>query len=103
MLQLVLHATPKPGVYAAILDGRTIVTSKQPFYAGARVLLDEGVDPDEVLEARWHGSSATAMCSTLGEAARWTVFGGNRRGLSRVLYESHPGKAVFDQEPEDES
>jgi hypothetical protein len=28
MLQLVLHSTPKPGVYAAILDGRTIVTNK---------------------------------------------------------------------------
>jgi hypothetical protein len=38
MLRLVLHPIPtKPGVYEA--------------------LLGEGVDPDEMLEARWHKST----------------------------------------------
>ncbi len=52
---------------------RVWATSRQPFYAAARALLEAGHSPDEVLTASHAGSSIVAMRSTIGEAAKWTV------------------------------
>src|SRR4051812_15886626 len=59
--------------YAAVLDGRELCTSRQPFFDAARVLQSEGVAPDTVLETGHEGSTIIAMHSTVGEAARWAV------------------------------
>jgi hypothetical protein len=80
------NLTSKGQRYAAVLDGRTLCTSRQPFYEAARVLLGEGTDPETVLEATHH---FVAMRSTVGEAARWTVSDGERY-LRKVPWQEHP-------------
>jgi hypothetical protein len=67
------NLTSKGQRYAAVLDGRTLCTSRQPLYEAARVLLGEGVDPDTVLEATRQGQDFVAMRSAVGEAAGWTI------------------------------
>ena len=70
-----------PGRYRAVLSGRILCTSRQPFFDGARVLLAEGVEPATVYEARHQGSTTVAMRSTVGEAAKWTVTVSDAGGL----------------------
>lgn len=107
MLTLVPVVT-KPGVHVALLDGRVVAKSRQPFFAAARVLLAEGVPADTVLEARHKGSGIVAMRRTVGEAAglrvedgehgpmrlrMWEPFGNARSGRSLA-----PGNATKPKE-----
>lgn len=81
-----VNLTGKGQRYAAVLDGRELVRSRQPFFDAARVLLGEGVPPETQLKARF-GSGAVSMRSTVGEAAKWTVVERSTR-LSRELWNS---------------
>jgi len=58
----------------ARMGDRLICTSDQPLFDGARVLLAEGFAPETALTTRWAGSPHVAMQSTIGEAAKWTVW-----------------------------
>jgi hypothetical protein len=76
MIRLILKPaalTDKGQRYEAWWGLALVCTSRQPFYASARVLLDTGSDPAEVLEASHAGQEMVAMRSTVGEAAKWTV------------------------------
>jgi hypothetical protein len=85
------NVASKGQLYAAVLDGRKLCSSRQPFYEAARVLLGEGVDPETVLEATHQGSSIVAMRSTVGEAARWTVSESADGRTRKVLWEAFSG------------
>ena len=90
-VRIVLHpAEGKPGRYRALWDGKHLVTSREPLYSSARVLLAEGLDPETVLEAQHAGSPIVAMRSTIGEAARWTVSETDKGGLRKRLWQPFP-------------
>ena len=61
------------GQYTAALDGRDLVTSRQPFLDSARVLLAEGFDPKSRLVMRWATTGTESLRSTIGYAAGLTV------------------------------
>ena len=82
-IRITLEPATAAGRYRAMLDGRLLVTSREPLYAAARVLLAEGVSPDEVLEAQHASSPIVAMRSTVGEAAKWTVEETDKGGMQR--------------------
>ena len=82
-IRITLELTPT-GRWRALLDGtKLLVTSREPFYSAARVLLGEGLDPETVLEAQHKGSPIVAMRCKLGEAAKWTVQETDKGGLQR--------------------
>ena len=80
----IVYVTPaaKAGLYVASLGGRELVTSRQPFLDVARVLLAEGVDPDEILIMRWATTGTESLRSTVAAAAALTVEDG-RDGVPR--------------------
>jgi hypothetical protein len=63
----------RPGTFTAHLDGRPIVTSRQPFLDAARELLKLGHLADAIIIMRHAGSEIDALRSTIGKAARLTV------------------------------
>lgn len=71
------------GRWRALWGQKLLVTSREPFYSAARVLMAEGLDPDTVLEAQHKGSPIVAMRARLGEAAKWTVEETDKGGLQR--------------------
>ena len=54
-------------------DARILCVSRQPFVDAARVLVDEGYDPTEILRMRRLGSETIALTAQLGAAAKLTV------------------------------
>jgi hypothetical protein len=60
-------------LYEAKIDGRSIVTSSQPFIDSARVLLSEGVDPKTPLAMTHRDQDYDSLRSTIGMAAKLTV------------------------------
>ena len=98
MLQIVLLPFG-PGRYRAVLSGRILCTSRQPFFDGARVLLAEGVEPATVYEARHQGSTTVAMRSTVGEAAKWTVTVSAAGGLQKKLWSPFEKGGASDRVP----
>lgn len=73
MIPLTYRRVPaKPGVYEATVDERVLCRSRQPLYDGARVLMREGANPGEVIEAR-HEGGCVSMRVTVRYAAMWTV------------------------------
>lgn len=88
MAHLVMHPSRRtPGLFSATLDGVEIVRStRQPFLDGARALLAMGHAPDEPLTSAHVGSETVALRSTVGEAARWTIFERDRGGLGKALW-----------------
>jgi hypothetical protein len=84
----------RPGIYAATRDGQLLCKSRQPFFDAARALLALGADPETPLQARHAGSATVAMQSSVGEAAKWTIEGGDARLLTRRLYKPHPRTAL---------
>jgi hypothetical protein len=80
----------RPGHYDAMLGPRRLCRSHQPFLDAARVLLAEGVAPEAVLDARHQGSAIVAMCSTVGEAAKWTIVERDGQGLRREPWHPRP-------------
>jgi hypothetical protein len=81
--------------YAARLNGRLLCISRTPFLSAARVLLDEGVDPETVLTSTREGSDTVSLRSTLGEAAKWTVLENERHGPKRVRYSPPPARRAL--------
>jgi hypothetical protein len=62
------------GRFSVRFDGRSLVSaSRLPFCDGARELVRLGYQPELVLLMRHEGSSAVALRSTIGEAAKLTV------------------------------
>lgn len=73
----------RPGYYDALLAGRILCRSRQPFYDAARVLLNDGIDYEIVIEA-WHrGSPHPAMRAPIGEASNWAIEETERTGFRR--------------------
>lgn len=58
----------------AHLGARLVCKSDQPLFDGARALVAEGYPPDMPITTRWAGSPHIAMRSTIGEAAKLTVW-----------------------------
>jgi hypothetical protein len=78
------------GRYSAVLGERVLCTVKEPFFAAARILVAEGVDPETVLTMRHQGSQIRGLTMTLGRAARLMVKEGDVRGLEIVPYAPSP-------------
>jgi hypothetical protein len=86
MLALVVSPVGK-GRYAAHLGDRCVIASaREPFFAAARVLLAEGVDPGTPLTMRHAGSNTVALRSTVGAAAKLTVREDDRCGPKLRLW-----------------
>ena len=78
---------PRPGVFAALLDGRVeVARSRMPVFEAARALLAAGADPAGRLEARHVRSATVAVRATVGEAAAWLVEESSRDGLRKVRW-----------------
>lgn len=100
-----ITSSPPPGIeltvtptgfgrFAATLpNGEHLVTSHQPLFAGARALSDRGVDPATPLTMRHAGSAHTAMRSTVGNAAGWTVKERESGGIRIARYTPGPSFA----------
>jgi hypothetical protein len=69
--QIDVRAANRRGLYTAVLAGRDICTSRQPFLDAARVLLDEGIAPETVLERRWAESGTVSLRAAIGIAYRF--------------------------------
>jgi hypothetical protein len=99
-IRITLELTPT-GRYRAMLGDKLLVTSREPFYSAARVLLAEGLDPETVLEAQHAGSPIVAMRASLREAARYTVEESSRDGCRLVPWtEERHGQRLARQRSE---
>lgn len=74
------------GRYLALIEGEAVITSRQPLFASARVVLDRGVDPHTVITIRHEGSATVSMRSTVGRAAGWRVEEPDRGGIRLRRY-----------------
>jgi hypothetical protein len=72
------------GRYSAVLGERVLCTVKEPFFAAARILLAEGVDPETVLTMRHQGSQTRSLTMTVGKAAKLDVVD-DGRGVPRFV------------------
>src|SRR4051812_48332070 len=61
------------GLYRTSLDGRHLITARQPFFSAARILQAEGFDSETPISMQWEGSDIVAMRSTIGRAAGLSV------------------------------
>ncbi len=93
-----MHITIVPvgrGRFAASIEGRTLPDySTDPFLDAARLLLSEGVSPDEELTMSHQGSTIVSLRSTVGKAAKLTVVEGDR-GTLFAKYRPFPGYSGF--------
>jgi len=60
-------------MYDARLDGQLLCSSRTPFFAAARVLIERGEDPEEFLEMRREGDAGRGLRAPLRAAALLTV------------------------------
>lgn len=92
--ELLIRPTPgKPGLYRAYLGNDLIVTSKQPFFDGARALLRLGYPPDLLITMRHEGSAHPSFVPMpLSEASGLTVVENARKGPVITRYEPYPLK-----------
>lgn len=89
------------GRWRALWGQKLLVTSREPFYSAARVLMAEGLDPETVLEAQHKGSPIVAMRATLAAAARYTVEESSRDGCRLVPWtEERHGQRLARQRSE---
>lgn len=72
--------------YLALVEGEAIITSRQPLFAAARILLSRGVDPETIITMRHEGSATISLRSTVGRAAGWRVEEPDRGGLRYRRY-----------------
>lgn len=93
-VRIVLEPATTMGRFRATLDDRLLVTSREPLYSAARVLIAEGMDPDTVLEAQHAGSPIVAMRCKLAEAAKWTVSESDAGGLRRRPWQPFSGPHI---------
>ena len=74
------------GRFRAILDRRElIVSAREPFFASARKLLAEGVDPEMVLTMRHQGSQTRSLTMTVGKAAGLMVDDRDAHGPPNII------------------
>jgi hypothetical protein len=74
-----VSANSRGQTFSGTVDGRLIVSrSTAPFCDGARMLLAEGADPAEPYVMRHAGSETDALKSTVGAAAKMTVWEGDK-------------------------
>jgi hypothetical protein len=77
----------RPGVFAALLDGRVeLARSRAPVFEAARALLAADADSAGGLEARHQGSAIVAVRATVGEAAASAIEESSRDGLRKVRW-----------------
>ena len=98
------HGARLHGKFVVTLDGRQLCISSQPLLDGARVLINEGVDPATPIATRHAGADFDAMTSTVGAAAKWTVEEGERVGPRFACWKAFPRSDVdapvrFDERP----
>lgn len=85
-MNITLRPAGRGGRYAALLNGRVLVESRTPIFDAGRVLLSEGVSPDEPLIASHEGSSVISMTTTVGKAAVLTVIEKDSEGPRLAKY-----------------
>jgi hypothetical protein len=73
------------GRYSAVLGERVLVTAKEPFFAAARILVAEGVDPNRVLTMRHAGSQTKSLTMTVGKAAKLMVVERDANGPPTIV------------------
>jgi len=84
-----IHVSISPargGRYHARVQDRHLCTSRTPFFAAARVLMAEGIDPETPITLGHEGSAIVSLRSTIGQAARLTVEESERSGPRFVPY-----------------
>jgi hypothetical protein len=79
------------GRFAAMFAGRELCRSRTPLLTAARVLLEEGWSPDCPLHGSHEGSPIVALRSTIGAAARLTVWEPDREGISFEAWSPYAG------------
>jgi hypothetical protein len=86
-IQIVIHPAPRsPGVeaqrYIAKWEQREVCVSRTPFFAAARVLVSEGMDPETPL-AMSHAGNPDTVCmrAPLGTAAGLAISESRNSGL----------------------
>jgi hypothetical protein len=84
-----IHVSISPatgGRFHARVQDRHLCTSRTPFFAAARVLVEEGADPETPITMSHEGSCIVSLRSTIGQAARLTVEESERSGPRFVRY-----------------
>ena len=88
------------------LDGELILTSRQPWYDGARELLRRGYPGDTLLTMRRAGKDDDRVVPLeIGYLAEWSISDSDRGALKRVRWQPMPehlkerGQSGRDQEP----
>jgi hypothetical protein len=90
-IELVIRPGPRSrrtksreGRYSAVWGERVVVTAKEPYFATARILISEGVDPNTVLTMRHEGSQTRSLTMPLGKAAGLMVVT-DKRGMPYIV------------------
>ncbi len=76
------------GCFVASVGGRALCESRTPVFRAGRVLLQEGISPDEPLIAFHEGSQIVSMTTTVGEAAQLTVIERDSGGIHIAPYDA---------------
>jgi hypothetical protein len=101
MIELVIVRAER-GRYSAVLGERVLVTTKEPFFAAARILVAEGFDSETILTMRHQGSQTRSLTMPLGKAAGLMVKEGDVRGLEIVPYQPSPFAPIKSQTPQND-
>ena len=78
--------TARGQTFDAFHAGQHIATSRTPFYAAARKLIEQGQDPDALLVMRHDGKDVDCLRQRLGDAARLTVSETAKQGPRVTVY-----------------
>jgi hypothetical protein len=84
-----IHVTISPAGgqrFHARVQDRHLCTSRTPFFAAARVLMNEGAEPETPITMSHEGSCIVSLRSTVGQAARLSVEESERSGPRFVPY-----------------
>ncbi|MCV9936122.1 hypothetical protein OIU35_07075 [Boseaceae bacterium BT-24-1] len=76
--------------YEARYGGELLATSRTPFFAAARALLERGHSPDATLTMRHESQEAVALRASLGKAAQMTVIENETAGPRFGRYRAPP-------------
>jgi len=72
-MMIVVQEHKRRGLFDAYLDGRWLCRSHAPLLSAARVLLAEGIPPENPIMMRHQGSETISLRSTVGGAAALDV------------------------------
>jgi hypothetical protein len=82
--------TPSGQRYEAHCGGELLSTSRTPFFAAARALLERGHSPDDAITMRHEGQQVIALRATPGTAAGLTVIENATAGPRLGRYRAPP-------------